>query len=91
MGDQTLILREAWAVYDCWLEDTRVEFLPDPRNIDNEFRQVTEPFATKQATKWVGDCWLLAFAKASGARLVTFDKALYAQARKIGNRAILPA
>jgi predicted nucleic acid-binding protein len=39
----------------------------------------------------VPDCWLIAFSESSGARLVTFDKALLAQARKIGNRALSPA
>ena len=32
--------------------------------------------AAQHASKWIGDCYLLAFAKESGARLVTFDKAL---------------
>jgi predicted nucleic acid-binding protein len=39
----------------------------------------------------VGDCWLLAFAEAANARLVTFDQALYDFARKQGNAAIRPA
>jgi len=91
MGDQTLSLREAWSVYDRWLEDPRVEFYPEPRNLEAEFRQATEPFAGQKASKWVGDCWLLAFAQAAGAQLVTFDRALHEFARKQGNSAILPA
>ena len=90
MGDETLTLRQAWAVYDQWIEDPRVEFYPEPRNLEAEFRQATRPFAAKQASKWVGDCWLLAFAHAAKAQLVTFDQALHEFARKQGNSAILP-
>jgi hypothetical protein len=80
MGDETLTLRKAWAVYDRWLQDPRVEFYPEPRNVDAGFRFGTEPFAAKAATKWVGDCWLLAF-----------DQALLSFARKQGHRAVIPS
>jgi hypothetical protein len=91
MGDQTLILRQAWSVYDEWLGDQRVEFYPEPRSLETEFRQATQPFAAQKASKWVADCWLLAFAQAAGAQLVTFDRALYEFARKQGNSAVLPS
>ena len=55
------------------------------------FRRVTEPFADLPASKWVGDCWLLAFAQATHSRLVTFDQALYDFAHKQGHNAIRPA
>jgi toxin-antitoxin system PIN domain toxin len=91
MGDKTLTLGEAWAVYDRWLEDPRVEFYPEPRNAGSTFRDATVPFSAKAATKWVGDCWLLAYADASQARLVTFDQALCNFALKRGHRAVIPA
>jgi toxin-antitoxin system PIN domain toxin len=91
MGDQTLTLRQAWAVYDRWLEDPRVEFHPDPRNVEAVFRQATEPLAARSASKWIGDCWLLAFAQAAQARLLTFDQALLDFARKQGNAAVRPS
>lgn len=90
MGEQTLTLREAWGVYEQWLNDPRVEFYPEPRGLDAAFRQATEPFAGQPATKWVGDCYLLAYAKGSEASLVTFDSALLKFARKRGCAAILP-
>jgi toxin-antitoxin system PIN domain toxin len=90
MGDQTLTLRKAWGVYDRWLEDPRVDFYPEPRNIDSGFRQATEPFAGKPASKWVGDCWLLACATGNQATLVTFDRALYEFSRKQGQLAVIP-
>ena len=90
MGDQTLTLSKAWDVYDRWLADPRVEFYPESPNLEAEFRKATHPFAAKQASKWVGDCWLLAFAEASNAQLVTFDRALHEFARKQGNAAVRP-
>jgi len=91
MGDRTLTLRKAWGVYDRWLQDPRVEFYPEPRGIEEAFRQATEPFAAKEASKRVGDCYLLAYAQCSQTTLVTFDAALHAQARKRGHVAVMPA
>jgi toxin-antitoxin system PIN domain toxin len=90
MGDQTLTLRQAWAVYDQWLNDPRVEFHPEPHGLDVAFRTATAPFAGQRASKWIGDCYLLAHARESGAPLVTFDQALLALARKRNQTAILP-
>jgi toxin-antitoxin system PIN domain toxin len=90
MGEQTLKLRKAWAVYDRWLNDPRVEFYPEPRGLDAGFREATAPFAGKAASKWVGDCYLLAYAKQSHAALVTFDRALYHLAGKQGCSAVIP-
>ncbi len=90
MGGRALTLRQAWAVYDGWVKDPRVEFYLEPRNVDAAFRRATEQFAGQIASKWVGDCWLLAFAEAAQARLVTFDQALCEFARKQGNRAVIP-
>ena len=90
MGEQTLRLRDAWAVYDRWLEDPRVEFYPEPRGLDALFRQCTGPFAAQPATKAVGDCWLLAYSNGIDATLVTFDRALCRSAHKHGHAAVLP-
>ena len=68
-----------------------MEFYPEPRGMEAAFREATAPFAAKPASKWVGDCYLLAFSKQSGAALVTFDKALHEAARKHGYAAIIPA
>ncbi len=90
MGEETLTLQKAWGVYDGWMEDPRVSFYPEPRGLDAAFREATAPFARREASKWVGDCYLLAYAKRSHAALVTFDKALYALAHKQGHSAVLP-
>lgn len=90
MGEQTLTIRKAWAVYDRWLNDPRVEFYPEPRNVDAAFRAATEPLATRHASKAIGDCWLLAYARELRATLVTFDRALHELARKHGCAAVIP-
>jgi toxin-antitoxin system PIN domain toxin len=91
MGSQTLTLREAWDVYDDWLADPRVAFHAEPPGLDAAFRHATAPFLGKPATKWIGDCYLLAYARQSGATLATFDRALLTLARKQGCAAATPA
>ncbi len=90
MGAQTLTLRKAWGIYDRWLADPRVDFYPEPRGIETVFRDATAPFANKPASKWVGDCYLLAYAKHCQAALVTFDTALHALARKQDHFSVIP-
>ena len=82
MGDSTHDMEAAWKVYDRWLNDPRVQFHNEPRGVDAAFRQATASFGSKPASKWIGDCYLLAFAKEAGATLVTFDKALMNLSRK---------
>jgi hypothetical protein len=50
----------------------------------------TEPFGARPASKWIGDGWLLASSNGLQATLVTFDKALYQQARKQGYSVVMP-
>jgi toxin-antitoxin system PIN domain toxin len=90
MGEQTLVLQKAWDVYDHWLEDSRIEFYQEPSGLDAALREATSPFANKAAPKWIGDCYLLAYAKHSRATLVTFDKALHDLARKQHCAAVEP-
>jgi toxin-antitoxin system PIN domain toxin len=90
MGEKTLSLKQAWAVYDRWLADTRVDFYPEPRGVDAAFRRATALFGNQRASKLVGDCYLLACAMEMGARLVTFDQTLAAAAKKQDHNAILP-
>jgi toxin-antitoxin system PIN domain toxin len=90
MGDVTLSLGQAWTVYDRWLADPRVEFHQESHDMDAAFREATAPFLSARASKWVGDCYLLAFARDHRATLVTFDQALSGQAARAGCAAITP-
>ncbi len=91
MGTETRNLRQAWEIYERWLKDSRVEFHPEPHGLDTAFRHATASFDSEPASKWIGDCYLLAFAHRSSATLVTFDKALASLARKQGCEAVVPA
>jgi len=91
MGERTLTLDRAWNVYDQWLGDPRVEFQAEPRSIEEAFRAVTEPFGEQPASRRVGDCYLLAYAREVHATLATFDAALLRLAHKQQCRAVFPA
>lgn len=90
MGEQTVTLKKAWSVYDRWLEDFRVDFHPEPRGIDDVFREATRPFASQRASKVIGDCYLLAFARNARSVLVTLDAALHGLAERQGARSLMP-
>jgi uncharacterized protein len=91
MGTETRNLRQAWDIYEGWLQDPRVVLHSEPDGIDATFRAATSSFDSEPASKWIGDCYLLAFAHRSNATLVTFDKALASLSRKQGCLAIVPA
>jgi toxin-antitoxin system PIN domain toxin len=90
MGDYANTVQGGWDIYDRWLSDPRVQFHPEPRDIDTVFREITRPFGAQRASKWIGDCYLLAFSKEIGATLVTFDRALLGLAHKQNCAAIIP-
>lgn len=85
MGAQVKSLGAAWKIYERWLQDPRVAFYPEPRGLDSAFRKATAEFDGKPASKWVGDCYLLAYAQCCDSTLVTFDRRLVevAHAQKI--------
>ena len=85
MGDSTVTIGDALKLYEQWLQDPRVELVPEPRTLEKAFRAALQPFTWQPATKAIADCYLIGFAEASGAHLVTFDQGLAnaAQARKV--------
>lgn len=83
MGDSVLDLGSAFALYDELLADLRIEFDAEPPGLDTLMRAAAGPFARQPATKAIGDLYLIAFAAASEAAMVTFDNAM---ARALRNR-----
>ena len=63
---------------------------PNPHRPADPFRRVTQPFGPRLASKWIGDGWLLASSNALQSTLVTFDRALYQNARKQGYSVLMP-
>jgi toxin-antitoxin system PIN domain toxin len=79
MGDEVMTQPKAWAAYDRWLEDPRVEFAEEPAEIEARFRLLTR--LRQPATKDWADSYLAAFATVGQLTLVTFDRGLQAKAR----------
>ena len=78
MGKDTKTMTEAWALWDRVWADTRVSFLPEPANIEKDFRSYSR--LSSPSPKVWADAYLPAFASVAGLKLVTFDRALKARA-----------
>ena len=74
MGDEVLTQPEAWAAYDRWQQDDRVELMLEPTGLEPRFRALTR--RRNPATKDWADSYLAAFAVAGDLTLVTFDRAM---------------
>jgi toxin-antitoxin system PIN domain toxin len=77
MGKDTKTMSEAWSVWDRVWADTRIAFLPEPDDLEKEFRSRSR-LSSRSPKVWA-DAYLLAFASVAGLRFVTFDRALRAQ------------
>src|SRR4029450_9824149 len=74
MSDEVMTQPQAWAAYDRWLKDPRVEFADEPPGIETRFRARTR--LRQPATKDWADSYLAAFATVGRLTLVTFDRGL---------------
>ena len=63
----------AWQVFDKFLSDVRVCFLPEPEQVDQVFRRLTR--SHRPATNAWTDAYLGAIAEASGLAVVSMDRA----------------
>lgn len=79
--DRVLSQVEAWRVYDTWLADDRILFVPEPVGLEQPFRELARQ--KRPAAKDWADCYLLAFATIAGLRMVTFDRGLRGKSRDI--------
>lgn len=91
MGADCLTLRQAWRVYDRWLDDPRVEMRREPGDVDGSFRRVTTPLLRQSSPKAVGDCYLLALAQTCSATVVTLDGGLFGLGTKMSQEVLLLA
>ena len=76
MGKETKTMSEAWSLWDRVWADTRIAFLPEPDDLEKEFRSRSR-LSSRSPKVWA-DAYLLAFAAVAGLRFVTFDHALQA-------------
>jgi uncharacterized protein len=75
MGKNTKTMSEAWSLWDRIWADTRIVFLPEPDDLEKEFRSRSR-LSSRSPKVWV-DSYLLAFAAVAGLKFVTFDRALH--------------
>jgi toxin-antitoxin system PIN domain toxin len=73
-GPDALSRRQAWEVFDKLSADPRVRFFEEPQGLERLWIAFSRR-NDKSHLLWTDD-YLAAFAQASGAELVTFDKAL---------------
>ena len=74
MGKDTKTMSEAWKLWDQVWADTRISFLPEPEDMEKEFRSRSR--LSSSSPKVWADAYLLAFASVAGLKFVTFDRAL---------------
>ena len=72
MGKDAMSGTQAWQLIAAVLEDERVEFVPEPKDLDAVFSGL---FRYREPTpNLINDAYLAAFAIASRRRLVTLDR-----------------
>ncbi len=74
MGKDTKTMSEAWSLWDRVWADTRIAFLPEPDDLEKEFRSRSR-LSSRSPKVWA-DAYLLAFAGLAGLKFITFDRAL---------------
>jgi uncharacterized protein len=77
MGKDAKTMSEAWNLWDRIWADSRIVFLPEPDDLEKEFRSRSR--LSSPSHKVWADAYLLAFASVAGLKLVTFDRALEAR------------
>ena len=65
---------EAWSLWDRIWADDRVVFVPEPEDIEKEFRARSR-MPSRSPKVWA-DAYMLAFTAVAGLKLITFDRAL---------------
>ncbi len=79
MKDEVMTQPQAWAAYDRWRRDPRVDFIDEPTDLETRFRALAR--LRQPATRDWADSYLAAFAAASQLILVTFDRGLRRRAK----------
>ncbi len=74
MGVDTKSMAEAWSLWDRIWADDRVVFVPEPEDIEKEFRARSR--MPRRSPKVWADAYMLAFTAVAGLKLITFDRAL---------------
>jgi toxin-antitoxin system PIN domain toxin len=84
MNGRALSMTQAWNAYDRLFEDSRVCLLPEPAQLEEDFRKLTASKAS--SPKVWADAYVIAFTATAHATLITFDRAL---ATRVANCVVL--
>lgn len=71
-GVAPLTNKEAWTVFDGYMDDSRISYCDEPGEVQNTWRKLASQ-RTSSPKLWM-DAYLASFAIAGGYRLVTTDK-----------------
>jgi hypothetical protein len=82
MGKDVRPIREAWMVYDRWIEDSRIALGQESFELDAAFRAATRPVSRCRHRRRLGTAICLRSAKIANATLVTFDHGLASACQK---------
>jgi toxin-antitoxin system PIN domain toxin len=74
MGKDVKTMAQAWNLWDRVWADSRIAYLPEPDNLEAEFRSRSR-LSSRSPKVWA-DAYLVAFASVAGLKLITFDRAL---------------
>jgi predicted nucleic acid-binding protein len=74
-------MSEAWGLWDQVWADTRISFLPEPEDLEKEFRSRSQ--MSSRSPKIWADAYLLAFTTVLGLKFVTFDRALQSRSADV--------
>lgn len=72
--DEVQTHQQAWRIYDSWMDDERVVFIPEPADLEVPLRHLTQ--LRRAAPRDWADTYLIAFTETAGLQLVTFDRAV---------------
>ena len=72
--DEVQTHQQALRIYDSWMHDERVVFIPEPADLEVPLRNLTQ--LRRAAHKDWADSYLIAFTETAGLQLVTFDRAV---------------
>lgn len=74
LSELAVSLKQAWSLYDTMLDDARIAFADEPREIEARWRTHTQ--RRSFSPKIWSDAYVTAFAQTASMDLVTFDKGM---------------
>jgi uncharacterized protein len=81
MGRNVMNQKQAWDIYDAWINDDRVLWVEEAPGLEAVFRRLSQ--SSRPSSKAWADAYLAAFASLAGMSLVTFDRGFRGKLRDL--------